>query len=377
MAYIKKTKSGKWEAQVELGKDPATGKRKYKTFEKKKDANAWANRMEVEVDEGIAINPTDYTIKEYLSWWLEDIKPSLSPTTYDGYDLICKTHIIPTIGAIKIINLKPMHIKTYINNKRVRGRKDGKKGGLSERTLLHHFRVLNKALKDAVKLRLIRYNPGDAIEAPTPKKKEIKALTKKQLSNLLEASEGWIHNFIFVAAYTGMRRGELLGLRWSDVEFENQMIRVSQTLVTKDGEGSVFKSPKTKSSQRSIYITKKVIQVLKDHKSMQEKLKIHLGPDYENDLNLVFCKEDGTRYYPTTVNKKFNKIRKQVSLLNEVSIHTLRHTHATLLLKAGEHPRKVQERLGHSSISETLDTYSHVTPNMQKETAKKFDNIMS
>lgn len=381
MAYIKKLKNGKYKAFVEMGKDPATGKRTRKTkrFNTKKEANAWVAEIIQQRNQGFNFNPKNYTVREYLRRWLKDyVEPCLAPTTYDGYSLIINTHIIPLLGSIKLDELQPMHIQMYFTQKRNTDKKE-QNGGLSEMTLLKHFRVLYKALNQAVKWQLIRYNPAKAVEAPKPQKnKKIKALTKEQVKKLLEAAkeDKWMYNFIFVAVYTGMRRSELLGLRWEDIEFENKVIRVRQALVTKIGDGITFKGTKSKTSTRPIIISNRVIKVLREHKKMQIKLQTDLGSAYMNKYNLVFCKFDGTPYYPTTINRKFNKIVKKIGL-NGFGIHSLRHTHATLLLQAGEHPKKVQERLGHASITETLDTYSHVIPSMQIETVKKFDKIMS
>ena len=382
MPNIQKTKSGKWKAIVEMGKDPVTGRRKRKTKTKptKKEANAWIAEQVQKRDNGIVVDPKNYTLKEYLCRWLKDYaEPNLAATTYDGYEVIVKSHLIPALGQLKIDEIKPMHIQSYFTQKRSRGRKDGQSGGLSEKTLLQHFRVLSKALKQAVKWQLISNNPAKAVEAPKPKRsKDIKAMTKEQLNKLLAAAKEeseWIYNFTLVAAYTGMRRSELLGLPWDNVDFENETIRVKQALVTKVGEGSTIKETKSKSGTRPIKISEKLINALKNQKELQKKDKAKLGDKYDNELNLVFCKEDGSKYYPTTVNKKFNRATKKAGL-NKFGIHDLRHTHATLLLKSEVNPKIVQERLGHASITVTLDTYSHVTLDMQEGAVQKLDDLM-
>ncbi|MCG8514512.1 MAG: site-specific integrase [Halanaerobiales bacterium] len=382
MPRITEKENGKYKAFVEMGKDPSTGrrKRKAKTFNRKRDAQVWIAQKIAERDQGIVVDPGGYTVKEYLLYWLENYAESqLAGTTYDGYTMIVNTHIIPALGAIKLDQLHPMHIQTYLNKKRVKGRKDGQPGGLSEKTLLQHYRILSKSLNQAVKWQRIKYNPIRAVDAPKPEKKnKIVAMTKVQVKKLLNTVENdpWMYSFIFVALRTGMRRSELLGLRWEDVDLENKTIRVRQVLVTKMGTGTMIKGTKNLSSTRSISITDAVINVLKKHKKRQTEIRLFLQSEY-NSLDLVFCKENGTIYNPSTVNKRYRKARKKAGLSDMYTIHVLRHTFATMMLKADVNPKIVQEMLGHSVISTTLDTYSHVTPNMQKEAAEKLDSVLS
>jgi integrase len=172
-----------------------------------------------------------------------------------------------------------------------------------------------------------------------------------------------------------MRRSELLGIRWQDVELEEGKIRVRQSLVRKTGKGLKFKKPKTNSSVRAIEISDKVVELLKKIKKEQNEDQLFLGPDYDDEYNLVFCKQDGTPFGPDVASARVRKIAKKADL-EGFGLHSLRHTHATLLLKADVHPKVVQERLGHSSINQTLDTYSHVIPTMQQESVEKFDKLM-
>lgn len=380
MAHVRKTKSGKWKATVEMGRDPATGRRKrrYKTFERKKDAQAWIAKMQTEKNLGIAVDPTGFTVHDYLLKWLQDYaKPNLAPTTYDGYKIIVERHLIPALGAIKLGELKPMHIQSYQTQKLQKGRRDGQAGGLSKKTLLQHHRVLSKALKQAVRWQLIPYNPAEAVPAPSPDKPEIKVLTAKQVEKLLEvAGEGtWIYYLIYLAVNTGMRRGELLGLRWSDVNFREKTIYIRQTLV-QTTEGTVFKPPKTKASIRSIEIFDDDVAVLKELKKKQAEYQLFYGPEYNNEYNLVLCYEDGSVPSPYTASEKFSKIAKKAGF-PEFTLHDLRHTHASLMLEAGAPMKVIQERLGHSTITTTMDTYSHLMPNMQKEAVKKFKEHMN
>ncbi|MFW6030214.1 MAG: tyrosine-type recombinase/integrase [Halanaerobiales bacterium] len=383
MPYITQTESGKWQAQAYVGKDPNTNKykRKYKTFKRKKDAENWAKEVELEASDGIVIEPGEITLGELLRRWLNNYKNKIAGSTYDGYKGKIESHLIPALGAIKLKDLQPLHVETYFSKKRIKGRKDGKSGGLSENTLHKHYVILNKAMKQAVKWRLIKVNPVAAIESPQPEDKEKKAMTEAEFNKLMKVAKKedcWMFNFLIVAIFTGMRRSEILGLHWSEVEFENKIIRVTHTLVPKIGEGSVLKNKtKNKSSKRSIKISDTVVKVLKEHKKMQTEIRLQLGPKYNDTLNLVFCKEDGTKYYPGTINKKLNRLLKKADLPLEYGIHTMRHTFATINLKNGVNPKIVQEMLGHSTIATTLDVYSHVTPDMQQEAVDKMDKSIN
>ena len=319
---------------------------------------------------GISVN-TNYTVKEYLLKWLQDYaEPNLSPTTYDGYQMIVKKHLIPSLGAMQLDDLQPIHIQSYQSHKLKTGRRDGKKGGLSKKTLLQHHRVLSKALKQAVLWQLLSYNPATAVKAPTPEKHEIEAMTIKEVKKLLEISKDtWMYYVIYIAVNTGMRRGEVLGLRWQDINFNNKFISVRQTIVKANNE-IIFKEPKTKSSKRTIRIDNEDIQILNEVKEKQKEYTSIFGPDY-NEYNLVFCYEDGSPPFPDTVTKRFTSLAKKAKL-DKYRFHDLRHTHASLMLESGAQMKVIQERLGHSNITTTMDTYAHLQPNIQKEAVTKY-----
>ena len=269
-----------------------------------------------------------------------------------------------------------MHIKRYQTHKLKHGRKDGKEGGLSKRTVQYHHRVLSKALKHAVKWRVIDNNPAEVIQAPSPDTPEIKALNEQEINHLLAAAEGWVYDLIYTAIFTGMWREELLALRWSDIDFDEQVIQVKQSVTKVTGKDLEFRKPKTKSSIRPINIDEDLSKIFKRRKKEQKQNKLKLGNKYNTEYNLVFCKVNGDPFLPQYATRKFNDAAKKADL-EEFRLHDLRHTHATLMLKADVHPKIVQERLGHSSINQTLDTYSHVIPSMQKEAVKKLKNNLN
>ena len=378
MATYRKTKAGNYEFFIDLGNNPATGKRirKSKTFDRVKDGKKWAADMELKHKQEIIVDPNKYTVADLLLEWYRDYaEVELSPTTFEGYKTIIDAHLIPALGKIKASELQGRHIKSYISKKRKAGRADGVKGGLSSTTLVQHYRVLSQALKYGRKWKIISHDPLEFVNRPSKRNVEIETLDKKQLQRLLDYAEGWTYDLIYLAVNTGMRRGEIMGLRWSDIEFQNKMIRVRQTLVISQEQGTIFKKPKSNSSIRGIDITEDVISLLKKRKKQQNENKLMLGPDYIDDYNLVFSKDNGDKFYPKVASDRFNRVAKKAGL-EQFTLHSLRHTHATLMLQAGVHPKVIQERLGHSDISTTLNIYSHVIPTMQKEAAEKFKNFL-
>ncbi len=372
-------RGSKWCFIIDLGRDPETGKRKQKWFSgfntKKEAERAMATKIH-ELNQGVFIEPSKITLEDYLKRWLQDYAlTNCAPRTYEGYESIIRNHLIPSLGKITLDRLKPMHIQKYYSDKLDHGRSD-KKGGLSARTVHHHHRLLHKALEQAVKWQVITVNPVRAVSPPKPKRKQIQVLTRDEVLLLLKAAENSkLYEPIFFAVNTGMRRGEIFALRWSDVDFENQLISIRRTLHRTKDSGFVFRdSAKTDGSRRSIAVSDSVVKMLKKIKRKQLEQKMALGPAYQ-DHDLIFCRPDGTPFDLDYLSKAFGQFIRKANL-PPIRFHDLRHTHATLLLQQGEHPKVVSERLGHSTITITMDLYSHVMPNMQKEAAQKLDNLL-
>lgn len=362
----------RWAGSVELPRDPVTGKRKRK----------WASgRTKDEVEKKLikvlhSVHTGTYTetskiiLAKYFENWLRDIKPDLTPQTYAGYEIIVNKHLIPKLGNIHLNKLQPIHIQNYITEARKEGRADGK-GGLSSRTILHHYRLLNRALKNAVKLQLITRNVCDAVDSPRPDKFEPTVPERDAFITILEAAKDTKYEVpVYLAATTGMRRGEVLGLKWEDINFENSTLRVMRALSITE-EGLELKAPKTKKSKRTIVLAPTMIDVLTKHKARQAECKLLLGKDYKKN-DLVVCLDDGQPIHPNSFSDGFHDFLKN-NKLPRIRFHDLRHTHATQLLELGIHPKIVSERLGHSTINITLDTYSHVMPNMQRDAVQQLD----
>lgn len=361
-----RTKDNKtWSVIIELNK--INGKRKQKWYTihgDKKDAEKFLTEKLRELDTGTFIDTISITVNDYLKYWFEQCcVPNQSPTTYESYQKNIKLHINPILGDIKLKDLQPLHLQTFYSNRL--------KTGLSKTTVLYLHRILHSALEQAMKWQLLPRNIADNVDPPKPNKFIAQVLDSTQITELINISKDTdIYIPIMIAISTGMRRGEILGLTWDNVDFNNNTIKIVKALYnTKNG--LVFLEPKTVKSKRIINIPPTLCNILKEHKQNQEKLKNRLGKNYI-DKNLVCCLEDGSAINPDTFTPKFRKLLTK-SDLPKIRFHDLRHSHASLLLSQGVQPKMISERLGHSNINITMDLYSHIYEATNKEIANNFD----
>lgn len=376
--HLEKRNKNSWRIVIEIGRDPQTGKRKRISRSvkgNKKQAEKVMHRLLHELEQGTYIEPSEFTLGDYLRRWLEDYcRINLAPSTFASYEIIVIKHLVPALGNIPLAKLQPMHLQQYYSRALKEGRRDGK-GGLSSRTVRYHHTVLREALQHAVKWQVVVRNVADAVEPPRVRQPEMAALNPNDVMILLKAVQNHQdYAIIFTAIYTGMRRGELLGLRWNDVDLDAGVARIRQTLQKLQGQGFIFREPKTKKSRRQITLSVGVVNLLKELRKKQAQNRLLLGNRYQNN-DLVFCNNDGTPIDPSKFSKRFRYLADKHGFTN-IRFHDLRHTHATILLTQGVHPKVVQERLGHESITITMDTYSHILPGLQEEAMKKFDEAM-
>ncbi|MFB3167484.1 site-specific integrase [Neobacillus sp. 179-C4.2 HS] len=365
-----------WFILFDIGKDPLTGKRKQKKkrgFKTKKEAEKYLSEQLNAVDKGTFFEPKDITFSEYLDYWFDNYaKPNTAVRTLENYNYIITNHIKPSLGGIKIAKLHPSHLQEYYSQKLVNGKLDGQ--GLSAQSVKHHHRLIHKALKDAVKWQFLGRNIAQAVTPPKVKKVEMKIWDNIQVKTFLKAAKTSAYYPIYLTAiYTGMRRGEVLGIRWQDIDFDNNIIYIRQSLQEVKKLGLTFKEPKSGKS-RSITITTLLTKELKKLHKQQLEFKLLFGKEY-HDLDLVFAQKNGKPIQPTEMARDYRKVVDN-SGLPYIRFHDLRHTHATLMLQQGVHPKVVSERLGHSTIGITMDTYTHVLPNMQKEAAHQFEQLI-
>ena len=374
------TKRGKdsYTVVLNLGRDPSTGKRKQQWVSvkgTKKEAEKRLSELLNQLDNGVYMKPGKTTLADFLERWLRDYACSnLAPRTAEGYETIIRNHLIPKLGSIPLTKIKPEHIQRYYADMLANGRCNGK-GALNPLTVRHHHMTLHNALKCAVKWGLLVRNPVDAIDAPRTTHTEMKVMSEEDLNRFLEVVKPTpYYSLFYLALFTGMRRSELLGLRWSDVDLLLCQISVNRTLHRLRNGDIVFGPPKTAKGRRIVSLSPSTALVLREHWETQEAIRLMQGLRLR-DTDLVFSKEDGHPLIPNAVTSAWQRLSKRSGLVG-IRLHDARHTHASLMLKQGVHPKIVQERLGHSTIAITLDTYSHVAPGLQEAAATRFDDVL-
>ena len=312
------------------------------------------------MDNGIYVKPGKQTLGEYLDQWLKDCHVNLALHTAQSYQFFVERHIKPELGQIHITQLKPDHLQRLYTDKLTTGRRDGK-GGLGNRSVRYIHITLHKALRSAVKLGIMIQNPADSVEVPKVKRHEMQVLSESDIHILLEYARSTSYYALFYTAlFTGMRRSELLALRWCDVDLLLCQISVSRTLHQLHNRDIIIRQPKTAKGRRLIALSPSTTIVLREHRLEQENIRQSIGVALTDD-DLVFSQYDGKPLLPDSITRAWHNIAKHCGL-KVIRLHDARHTHASLMLKQGVHPKIVQERLGHASIQITLDTYKPCSP---------------
>ncbi|MEQ9247468.1 MAG: site-specific integrase [Nitratireductor sp.] len=371
--HIRRRGPQSWAIVLDLGRD-AEGKRRQKWHSIKgtrREAEKRLTDLVKSLHDGDYVEPARMDVAEYLRRWLTDYAgPNVSPKSLERYVQIVENNLIPAIGHHRLATLKPLHIQSLYSKALLTGRHDGN-GGLSPQTVLHFHRVLHKALSQAVKWQLLARNPADAVDPPKPERKTMRALDEEETAALLTLFEDTsLHMPVLLAVTTGLRRGEILALRWEDIDLKTGKITVLRS-VEQTGKSIRFKRPKTERSSRNVALPSFTVEALRQHRIEQATIRLAVGPGY-NDNNLVCARETGELIPPNTLSTNFASTIRRTGFPH-VRFHDLRHTHASQLLKQGVHPKVVSERLGHSNIGITLDTYSHVMPGLQESAMEGLD----
>jgi len=350
---------------------PDGPKRKYVYGRKYGDVQRKLAEAMGDAARGIVVDDKNLTVSEYLDRFLEDVqRGSVRESTYSRDKYLITNHVKPALGRVKLKNLGAMHLQRLYREKR--------DAGLSASTVQKVHHILHKSLAQAVRWDLIARNPTDNAKAPTPTSKEMHPLSASEARKLLEAAGGDRLEALYVLAiHTGMRRGELLGLKWSDVDLENSRIGIRRTLTRTDsGKRYTLGDPKTKRSHRTVRITPQAVEALRRHLTNQMEEIERLGDIYI-DQGLVFTTEVGTPINPSNLRQRSFAPLLDRAGLPRITFHDLRHTCASLLFQKNVHPKLVQELLGHASVAITLDTYSHMLPGMGDQAAVAMENALS
>ena len=317
---------------------------------------------------GVVFDGDYETLGAYLQRWLDEgVRGTVKQSTLENYAYIARLHIIPELGRVRLRALKSRDVRRHYREKL--------DSGLSPRTVQIIHTVLRKALQQAVRDDVLPRNVCDAVTAPRQTKKEMQPLTPAQAKRLLvNVREARLRALYVLAITAGLREGELLGLRWEDVNLERKLLQVRRQL-TRTRDGLSFTAPK-RGKARVVRLTDMAIAALKAHRATQNEERARAGSLWE-ETSLVFTSTIGT---PVDVGnltyRSFRPLLKRTDLPQR-RFHDLRHTCATLLLSKGTHPKIVQEMLGHANISMTMDTYSHVLPDMQEKAVSAMDDVLS
>lgn len=355
---------GRWVAQFSL----SDGTKRQVSRKTEKEAWTALRKALGEVEQGTIVTGPEQTLTVFLNHWLEEIhKPTLRLSSYIKYRKLINTYILPELGHFKLQKLSPQIVQAFYRRL--------EKQGLSPKTVNSTHGVLHKALDTAVRWNMLARNVCDVVSPPRIVKHEIQPLSMEQAQHLLEAARGdRLEMPLLLALVTGLRRGELLGLKWADIDFTQSALQVRRTLDYVAHHGYVESEPKTKSGRRRIALPKFVVEALKQHRIQQLEQRLKVGEAWQ-ESDYVFTGLEGGPFNPRYLLLLFDQLLEKAGLPH-MRFHDLRHSAATLLLSMGVNPKIVQEILGHSNISMTMDVYSHVLPSMQKEAMGKWDDAL-
>ena len=363
---IRKRADGRWEGKYTLGYDPKTGKliRKSVYGKTQKEVRLALSKIVSEMDSGTYAEPSKMKVSQWLDEWLASYTMNIKPATRSAYEEHIRVHIKPSLGDIPLKQLSTRDIQQLYTNLL-------KERELSPKTVRNIHGVLHRTLEQAKLLGYIRVNPADAAVTPRVEKKQVETLDAEDIGKFLAAIRGTKYEYpLFVAVFTGLRQGELLGLTWDCVDFEHGLLLINKQHNRVKGDTEFRFASLKNDKARVLTVADEVIDVLKLQKQRQESWAAALGNGWENPDNLVFTTEFGRYINNKILYQNFKRIAKKLGK-PDLRFHDLRHTYAVNSLRAGDDIKTVQENLGHATASFTLSTYAHATPSMKRESAKR------
>ncbi|MBH0228831.1 tyrosine-type recombinase/integrase [Halobacillus yeomjeoni] len=375
--------NGSWRLTVSLGKGK-DGKyiKKRKTIKAKNKTEAKKKLSEfvTEIEAGTYIDPSKMKFEAFVSEWYEKhAKKHLAPKTLENYMYPIHNYLIPQFGHMRLDEFKPFHILNYLNSLENDGmRMDDKEGGLSPASILYHYRVLRNIFSRATEWNVIKANPVEKVKRPKVTQEKTEVFTQDEVIELFQLLQDQpIHQRIIIklAITAGLRRGEILGLQWEDIDLDTRTIEVKHSLQYLNGEGFNLKTTKTKSSIRSVVIPAFLIDELKQYKHQKRKDRLKVAELWEGGkYDYVFSSEFGKPLYPTVPGTWWRRFIKRTGF-KFIRFHDLRHTAATLLINQGVHAKVISERLGHADIKTTMNIYGQYVREADEEAANKLNDV--
>jgi integrase len=355
---------GKWVTSITLD----DGRRKVLYSGTQQVAIKKLKKASQQQEQGTLTVGPQHTVAQYLDYWLNAYKQKIRPRSYERYEQIIRLHLVPILGKLKLDKLSPQHVQTLYTKKL--------EEGLSANTVLVIHGMLHKALKSAMRWGILAQNVCDRVDVPRKVPYEIQPLNLEQVQKFLDVVYGHPNEALFILAIaTGMRRGEIAGLKWQDIDWENATLHVQRSLTrvpTSMGGGYQEAEPKTEKSRRSIVLPDFALTALLKHRELHFDIRERAGELWQ-EHDYMFCTPTGEHIHPGhDILEELKKLLKKAGL-PDIRFHDLRHSAATMLLGMGIHPKIVQERLGHHDIGTTMNIYSHVLPNMQEEAMKRLN----
>ena len=396
---IRQRSDGRWEGRVTLGRDPGTGKQVQKSIygATQREVRQKMQKMLVELDEGVYIEPSKLTVKAWLETWLAEYNGDVKPATIVSYRQHIQNHIVPALGAVKLSALTPTAVQRFYNELQRSGVKTPKRdetgkivrakgevvyttSPMSPKTVKNVHGVLHQALKQAMRLGYIRSNPTEACILPRIEKAEMRPLDAPEIKCLLASLGDDVYcTLLKVDLFTGMRQGEILGLQWSCVDFDRGTITVNKQLAHPREKGERYRLASLKNDKpRTIQPAPFVMNLLREHRRRQLQQRMRAGSLWDDAgiPDLVFTSETGRYLNYTAVWRRY-KLELERAGLPSNRFHDLRHTYAVTSLRAGDDVKTVQENLGHHTAAFTLDQYGHVTESMRAASAQRMQSFIN
>lgn len=358
-----------------MGFHPVTGKRQrvFRTVRgTKTEAQRALTKLLREIDTGVEIDPERVTVAEYLQRWLEHSKTRVRARTWVRYESLLRVHVLPRLGNLQLSKIRATHLQAILDDMTARGQ--------APRSVVQCHRVLGAALRQAQRWQMIAVNPAQAVQPPKPERPDLAIPTSAELRALVVAASATPYEVpVLVAVGTGLRRGELLALRWRDVALDAARVHVTGTLQKHPTSAGGFalrvSEPKTQRARREIALPPLVVDALRKQKAAQAQRRLLLGSGWQ-DGGFVFDAGDGRPLDPDTFSAAFRRIARTAGL-SDTRLHDVRHGYATALLTEGVHPKIASEALGHSTVAFTLDTYSHVVQGLQDRAAEAIEKALT